>query len=80
MIMGHLLTYDEFKRINDQSKKMGVTCGHIDNVDLKAETCVLAVFDNRTPISIQNLVADITVNGMGCVSNPSAIKEWKGWG
>ena len=80
MIMAQKLTYVKFKQSNDMSKKMGCTCGHIDSVNYKNGTCVLRVEDNRTQLPISQLVADIVVNGMGCVSNPSALKDWKEWG
>lgn len=80
MIMAQKLTYSRFKNLNDTSKRMGVTCGHIDCVDLKNNICVLNVEGNKTSLDINQLVADIAVNGMGCVSNPSVLKNWKEWG
>lgn len=74
------MTYEQFKKINDDSKRYFPSLGRISNVNLKAGTCTLTVADNITNnIPIVVLVANITNDGVGAIVNPSLIKNWKGF-
>ena len=82
------VTYREFKEINDRIKPLN-TNGKVTGISkdfpmgkvvaVKGDMCQLAVYDNVSTITIQQLVEDILYNEMGCISNPSSIRNWKGW-
>lgn len=75
------MLYEDFKRQNDSSKQFFSCLGRIEDVSLKNNTCTLIFADNVTKnLYIQDVVNDIIYNGMGAVSNPSALKGWKGFG
>lgn len=72
------MTYEYFKNNNNLSKQLGVKpVGKI--LAVQGDMCRLAVFDNESNIDIMRLVEDIVHNGLGCISNPSALQNWKGW-
>lgn len=74
------MTYEQFKRINDESKKYFAVIGRLSNVDLRNETCTLSVEGNITNnIPIRVIVENITNDGMGAIVNPSLIRNWKGF-
>lgn len=74
------MSYDDFKKYNNDSKKHFSSLGRISNVDNVKGTCTLTFEDRVTHnLSIQNIVDDIAYNGMGAVSNPSALRKWKGF-
>ena len=74
------MTYEQFKRINDESKQYFVALGRLSNINLRAETCTLSTAGNVTNnVPIKSLVEDITNNGMGAIVNPSLIKNWRGF-
>ena len=73
-------TYEQFRRVNDDSKSYFEVKSRISDVNLVNETCTLTTGDSVTrnmPISV--VVTDIYLNGMGVVSNPSALKNWRGF-
>lgn len=73
-------TYEDFKRVNDESKSYFEALARVSNVDLKSETCTLTYLDRVTPdMNISYVVTDIYLNGMGALSNPSALKGWRGF-
>ena len=73
-------TYEQFKRINDESKSSFEHLGRVSNVDFKKNTCTLTFMGNSTPdMPISVVVTDIHLNGMGAISNPSALKGWNGF-
>ena len=69
-------SYAEFKSINDSYP---IKIGRILDVDFRKNNCILKVEDRGTTIDISHLVYDIARDGMGAVSNPSAIAPWKGF-
>lgn len=74
------MLYEDFKRQNDSSKKFFSHLGKLEDVNLSDNTCTLVFLDNITRnLSIQDIVNDIIYNGMGAVSNPSALRGWKGF-
>lgn len=74
------MTYNDFKRFNDRSKCCFNSLGRISNVNVKDNTCTLTFEDRVTHnISIHTIVEDIVYNDMGAVSNPSALRKWKGF-
>ena len=74
-------SYEEFKSICRGSK--GVISCHVDSVrdlaSINNATCNMTVLDNTTRVTVYSLVVDVYFNGMGIISNPSAIKNWAGW-
>ena len=72
-------TYEQFKKANDDSKSSFEHLGRVSNVDFKKNTCTLTFMDNSTNMPISVLVTDIHLNGMGAISNPSALKGWSGF-
>lgn len=73
-------TYEQFKRVNDESKSYFDIKSRVSDVDLVNETCTLTTGDRVTrdiPISV--VVTDVYLNCMGVISNPSALKNWKGF-
>lgn len=77
---GTHMTYEYFKNQNNMSKNIGVQpIGKIESVDNIENTCVLLVEDNRSIVPIQHIINDIVRDGIGCLSNPSKLKRWKGW-
>ena len=74
------MTYEQFKRMNDQSKRMGVQpVGKITSVQFATNTCKLLVEDNESIVGIPNIINDVARDGMGVLSNPSALKKWPFW-
>ena len=73
------MTYEYFKKMNDESKCYFPDLGKIIGVDNKTNSCILDFCGNQTKISIEELVNEIVRDGMGAISNPSALKAWKGW-
>ena len=74
-----LITYEQFKEMNDNSKQFFDVLGTISDVSLKDGYCVLDYLDNSTRLPILQVVLDIYRDGMGAITNPSALKNWKGW-
>ena len=72
------MTYNDFKRFNDRAKHCFSSLGRVSNV--KNDTCTLTFEDRVTDnISIQTIVEDVAYNDMGAISNPSALRRWKGF-
>ena len=73
-------TYDQFITANHKNKYAYETLGHIEDVNFQNNTCALRYLDRYTPnLPIASIVNDTVWNCMGAVSNPSALKGWKGW-
>ena len=74
------ITYAEFKRHNDTSKKLPNTVvGRVTDVNLISETCKLTVGNNVSLVDISTLVHNIVYDGLGAISNPSLLKRWSGF-
>ena len=71
--------YDTFVQVCKRSMGYNETRGTIEEVNLKQNTCVLRVEDNKTLVPIETVVRDVLYNGMGIVTNPSVLRKWKGW-
>lgn len=74
-----MITYEQFKEKNDKSKEIlknnpFAKALKIESVDLAKEKCVI----QGKVYKIQNIVDCILSNG-GCVTNPSALAQWKGF-
>ena len=72
------ITYGKFKEINNavkmnDSNRMGKVLA------VRGDVCRIEVSDNISDIYVQQLIEDIVYNGTGCISNPSILKNWKGW-
>lgn len=76
-------SYEQFKAANKTIVRGNASCS-ISNVrNLSSPThatCDMTVLDNTTTVLVKLLVEDIYFNEMGITSNPSAIKNWGGWG
>lgn len=74
------MTYDYFKQMNNMSKGMVAVKGKVIDVDFKTNTCKLVV-DGKSngKMAIPNLIENIVYDGMGAITNPSALKNWKGF-
>lgn len=79
-------TYSQFKQSNDRAKKMlkGEVLGKILSVqnlrNADAAICNFQYYDNISVVPVKQIVTEVYFDGMGLLSNPSAIKEWAGWG
>lgn len=73
--------YRTFQRMNDETKKRTPSklVGHIDKVDFETNLLWLNVNGSITVVPIMDFVAGVRVSA-GCVSNPSALEGWKGFG
>ena len=72
--------YRVFKNTNDGQKENtpAELIGHIEQVDFEQGLCVMNVNGCKNQINIGDLVKGI-LSGAGCVSNPSALEDWKGF-
>jgi len=74
------MTYNHFKRNNNIAKGYFDSLGRLSNVNLKDNTCTLTFEDRVTNnVPIHTFIEDIMYNAMGAVSNPSALRRWKGF-
>lgn len=73
------MTYEYFKKNNDISKRTNPAVGRVSHVNFKRNTCTLVYEDNISEVPIKELVDEIVLDGMGSISNPSILKNWKGW-
>lgn len=73
------MTYEQFKKLNDKIKQSSnnsifSNVLHIDSVDFETNTCIL----QGKKCKISNLI-DAIGSAQGCVTNPSILKNWKGF-
>lgn len=74
------MTYEYFKKNNDISKKFFPSLMKILEVNFEFGICTVSFDGNVTSgLPIGNLVEDVIYNEMGALSNPSKIKNWKGF-
>ena len=76
----NVITYRYFQSQNDSLKAHTPSdiIGHLENIDFEKGTLNLVVGKNKTPKTIKEVVEAI-IRQAGCVSNPSALEEWKGF-
>ncbi|MBR1454841.1 MAG: hypothetical protein IJ593_09420 [Lachnospiraceae bacterium] len=79
MFQAKFLDYDKFKSINDDSKKCFSGAAKIGMVDLKNGVLELTYMGNTSTMAIDTLVRNIVLDGLGVVSNPSALRNWTGF-
>lgn len=74
------MNYRFFKNTNDGTKeKTPVTLvGHIDSVNYDKGTLILNVNGSKSEVLIAEFVKGVKACA-GCVSNPSALEDWKGF-
>lgn len=73
------MTYKYFQEQNNIAKRMGVKSGRVIYSSSNPNVCKLQFEDNESLIEVTQLVQDIVYNGMGCITNPSALKNWPGF-
>lgn len=74
------MTYEQFKKQNDESKKFFAQLGRVYNVRNAVGICDFSFNGNITKaMPIMVLISNIIYDGMGAISNPSALKNWNGW-
>lgn len=74
------MTYKQFKKSNDESKGAFPVLGRVLSTNMKAGTCVFIYEGNITrDLPIKTLVNNIVYDGMGAISNPSALASWGGF-
>ena len=74
------MVYEEFKRMNDESKKYFSSKMKIVDVDFEKNICTVA-FEGRitSNVTILTIIENVCYDGMGVLSNPSKLKSWKGF-
>lgn len=80
---GNIMTYKEFVDVNNAFKRIpDMQVGKVLSVkNLSSEydaSCVLRDGDMDSPFLVHKLVS-IIGSGFGCISNPSILKNWKGF-
>lgn len=74
------MTYEYFKQMNNMSKGMVDVKGKVIDVDFKTNTCKLVVDGiSNGKMTIQSLIENIVYDGMCAITNPSVLKNWKGF-
>ncbi len=76
----NVITYKYFQSQNDALKAHTPSdiIGHLEDIDFEKGTLNLVVGQNKTPKTIKEVVEAI-IRQAGCVSNPSALEDWKGF-
>lgn len=74
------MNYRFFKNTNDGTKEKtpNTLVGHIDSVNYEKGTLILNVNGSKSEVIIADFVKGVK-SGAGCVSNPSALEDWKGF-
>lgn len=74
------MNYRFFKNTNDGTKEKtpNTLVGHIDSVNYEKGTLILNVNGSKSEVMIADFVKGVK-SGAGCVSNPSALEDWKGF-
>lgn len=73
------MTYAYFERINNESKGYFDTLMTIKSMSNKKGTCIVDFEGRESEVSIEEIVSNVVSDGMGAVSNPSKLKNWKGF-
>lgn len=74
------MIYEYFKKNNDISKSYFPSLMKIIDVNFESGFCTVSFEGNITPnMPIQAIVNDVIYNEMGALSNPSKLKNWKGF-
>ncbi len=73
-------SYVFFKKQNDilKAHTPSEIVGHLEDIDYSKGTLSLAVGENKSTKNITEVVEAICKQA-GCVSNPSALEDWKGF-
>ena len=72
------MTYKEFLDFNEKTKKNHGLKVHIESVYFPHNAMVLKIDNKTEPIQIDNFLYDLK-GGVWYTTNPSALKEWKGF-
>lgn len=74
------LSYRFFKNTNDATKEKTPhsLVGHIDSTNYDKGTLILNVNGSKSEVLIAEFVKGVKACA-GCVSNPSALEDWKGF-